>query len=252
MNKILFVVEGPNDEEKYIQRLIAVCSRLQKYTIVPYRTNLHNFAKYIFVDDEIDDSLDIRQVLKEHEKDPILKKELSQDFSDIILVFDFEPHHNYPRFDLIRKMLLYFDSSTENGKLYINYPMMQSYRHFSCLPDDSFKDLYALKSETKDYKELVNDVSKFKNIMHHSYQLFVSIAYHHLKKLNYIINGEYALPNINFAYKWKQEDLFDIQMNEMARNGRVYVINTFSLFLIDYNPTEFYNQITRHPTKYSI
>ena len=33
-----------------------------------------------------------------------LKNKLSQEFSDIILVFDFEPQQDIPRFNLIRKL----------------------------------------------------------------------------------------------------------------------------------------------------
>lgn len=252
MNKILFIVEGQNDEVNYINRLFQVTNRSQKYTIIPYKTNLHTLARYIFDGEEIDDTLDIRQVLKEHEKDPEAKKELSVDFSDIILVFDFEPHHDHPCFDLIRKMITYFDNSTGNGKLYINYPMMQSYRHFAKLPDDSFRELAVTKMEASKYKELVDSVSKFKNITHHSYPLFVSLAYHHLKKLNYILNGRYLLPEIAFVNQWRQEKLFDNQIDHMNENNKVYVINTFSLFVIEYNPTDFYNQIKKHPTKFSI
>lgn len=252
MNKVLFIVEGPDDELKYIDRLFKVCNPLQKYSIVPYKTNLHNLAKLIVLDGEIDDSLDIRQVLKEQEKDPKIKEDLSQNFSDIILVFDFEPQQDHPRFELIRKMLVYFNSSTENGKLYINYPMMQSYKHFSNLPDDTFKDRIFDLNSPKTYKEIVDSVSKFKNTAHHSYSLFMSLAYHHLKKTNYILNEKYELPDISFVTEWKQEELFDLQLNMLQEQETVYVDHTFSLFLIEYNPTLFYHQITQHPSKYSI
>ena len=46
--------------------------------------------------------------------------------------------------------------------------------------------------------------------------------------------------------------MFDNQIDHMNENNKVYVINTFSLFVIEYNPTDFYNQIKKHPTKFSI
>ena len=252
MNKILFIVEGLNDEVKFINRLFAKCNKLQKYEIVPYKTNLHNLANQIVINDEIDENLDIRLVLREKEKIQEQRDILSQNFSDIILVFDFEPQQDIPRFNLIRKLLLFFNKSTENGKLYINYPMMQSYRHFNKLPDLSFKNRIIAKEDAHNYKEIVNNFSKFKNIDHHSYSFFISIAYHHLLKLNYISTGNYSLPGVNFIYKWEQVDLFDIQYKKLTEDGNIFVINTFSLFIIEFNATEFYNQITTHKSRYSI
>ena len=176
MNRILFIVEGENDEVKFINQLFQKCNISQKYEIVPYKTNLHNLANLLLVNNKLDESLDIKNVLKEIAKDEKDKEKLSQNFSDVILVFDFEPQQDVPRFELIRKLLKYFNNSTENGKLYINYPMMQSYRHFDKLPNKDFRDLKVVKEEDKHYKELVGNISKFKNVNHHSYPLFISIA----------------------------------------------------------------------------
>ena len=74
MNKILFIVEGKNDEVNYIERLFKVFQPLQKYIVVSYKTTLHTLANNIVLNGEIDDSLDIRQVLKEQENDPIKKE----------------------------------------------------------------------------------------------------------------------------------------------------------------------------------
>lgn len=252
MNKILFIVEGKNDEVIYIKRLFEKCNVLQKYEIISYNTNLHNLANSLIKNDEIDPSLDIRYVLKENETDVAKKEILSQEFSDIILVFDFEPQQDVPRFEQIRKLLEFFNKSTENGKLYINYPMMQSYRHFDKLPSKEFKDLTVTKKDAKKYKELVGSVSNFTNVGHHSYSLFVSIAYHHLLKLNYILNKKYELPDKAWLDSWNQLDLFDIQYKLLQDEGYIYVINTFALFLIEYNPSDFYNQIKKHKSKYSI
>lgn len=252
MNKILFIVEGNNDEVKFIQRLFEKSNKFQNYEIVPYKTNLHNLADLLVVNEEIDPLLDIRQVLKEREKDQELKNKLSQEFSDIILVFDFEPQQDIPRFNLIRKLLLFFNNSTDNGKLYINYPMMQSYRHFSSLPSLDFKNTKIEKKDAYCYKKLIGEISKFQNVDHHSYSLFVSIAYHHLLKLNYVLNGKFELPDKDFVRNWNQVDLFDIQYKLLQEKGYIFVINTFALFIIEYNPSEFYNQITKHKAKYSI
>lgn len=252
MNKILFIVEGSNDEVKFIHRLFEKSNSLQNYEIVPYKTNLHNLADSLVVNGEIDPSLDIRQVLKSKETNAEVRDKLSQDFSDIILVFDFEPQQDIPRFHLIRKLLLFFNNSTDNGKLYINYPMMQAYKHFDRLPSPKFKNIIISKEDSKNYKKIVGEISKFQNVDHHSYGLFISLAYHHLLKLNYIINKKFELPDKDFVLSWDPVELFDIQYKLLQEKGYIHVINTFALFIVEYNPSEFYNQITKHRAKYSI
>ena len=56
------------------------------------------------------------------------------------------------------KMQQYFTDSTDVGKLYINFPMLESYQDFSDLPDENFlsrKYLAPFKKGT-DYKSRVS------------------------------------------------------------------------------------------------
>lgn len=47
-------------------------------------------------------------MLKEQEKNPIKRKILDNNYTDIVLVFDFEPHCDSPEFKKVGKMLEYF------------------------------------------------------------------------------------------------------------------------------------------------
>ena len=77
-----------------------------------------------------------------------------KNFSDIILFFDFE-HHD-PNFseDKICRMQKYFDDTVEVGKLYINYPMVESYMHFPDWPDSAFQytEISVTLKRGKNYK----------------------------------------------------------------------------------------------------
>lgn len=67
-----------------------------------------------------------------------LKEQLAglqrDDFSEIYLFFDYDGHQkNLGEFDskdAIEQMLISFDNETENGKLYISYPMVEALRGF--------------------------------------------------------------------------------------------------------------------------
>lgn len=86
-----------------------------------------------------------------------------QDFTNIIMVFDYERHE--PNFveEKIMEMQTYFGDATDVGMLYINYPMVESYEHLKMLPDDEYaerKISVALRPGKK-YKELVKKESMF-------------------------------------------------------------------------------------------
>ena len=56
------------------------------------------------------------------------------DFSEVYLLFDYDTHQtNLGRkddVDAVAQMLESFDNETENGKLYISYPMVEALRDY--------------------------------------------------------------------------------------------------------------------------
>ena len=88
--KILLCVEGEKTEEKLLQYLFEIYGLDLDFTIVPYRTNIHQLYRQMFEDPD-PASLDLLQVLKERERDPEKHALLSERYTDIFLVFDFEP-----------------------------------------------------------------------------------------------------------------------------------------------------------------
>lgn len=82
-------------------------------------------------------------------------------FKNIIMVFDYERHDPNFSEEKILKMQRYFADAADMGKLYINYPMLESYQHLLSLPDASYagrKISVSLQPGDK-YKALVRDES---------------------------------------------------------------------------------------------
>jgi hypothetical protein len=68
------------------------------------------------------------------------KLRYKEDFTNIILVFDYERHDTNFSEEKILKMQRCFVDAADMGRLYINYPMIESYRHLCQLPDDDFAE----------------------------------------------------------------------------------------------------------------
>ena len=96
-SKILVLVEGQKTDPKLMKHLLEVYGIDQSHEIVSYNTNIYTLYNEMFQDGD-PDSLDILQILKEHEKDDTIRKLLNQRFSDILLIFDLDPQDPlYPR-----------------------------------------------------------------------------------------------------------------------------------------------------------
>ena len=162
---ILFIVEGEDLEPKFVKQMAELYNLDCKITSV--RTNIHNLYSQL---KDGDGFLDVKIVLKEilqksinslsSQKQTIqLQKKikqiatdidnLDQSFESIYLIFDSELHDSVhsqisykediqKNYNHLKEMIDFFNNETENGKLYVNYPMMESYK--DC--DDFFDEQY--------------------------------------------------------------------------------------------------------------
>ena len=81
----------------------------------------------------------------------------NSDISEIFLFFDYDFQNSQLSLDEINRrveeMLTLFDDETDNGKLYINYPMIESIRYTKELPDDAYAS-YTIAAATMARKEM--------------------------------------------------------------------------------------------------
>ncbi len=168
--KNLLVVEG-HHEKNILFRLMLRCfpeMDIDMESIWIYGTNIYRLEQDIikeYGDDWDEEDIDLPFVISKRKQfDPIQYK---NDFTNIILVFDYE--HHAPEFDecVIEKFQRYFTDAADVGRLYINYPMIESYQHLHIpLPDGQYKDrLVSVKiNPGKEYKKIVKDFDISKRV----------------------------------------------------------------------------------------
>lgn len=247
--KILLIVEGENDEKKFLNSLFKHCSKKTEYKIYSYRTNIHILAQELYSnynDFDINGESELKLILASLEDDKTKKQLLLGKYSDIYMIFDFEPQHNYPHFDTVKRMIKYFNDSSNQGQLYINYPMMQSFKHHSVLPDECFKNLKIEFDDLKNYKTIVAQNSGFTDVTKYDYLIFYSLAVHHLKKLNKICYGNYEILGVEEYFLIDFANLYELVLNDLKLTNTIYVLNTSIFILIDFAPTKFFAFIDNH------
>ena len=249
--RILYICEGLQDEPLFLSRMMEMAYPPIRYKVYPYKTTIHTLASKLARDyDDFDSGeSDIQLILRDMETDPSLESLLSESFSDIIMGFDSEPHHDNPDFETVSRMLRYYTESSDMGKLYINYPMMQSYKHFSCLPDDGYSERCA---SPHGYKELVGMESRFTDLQKFTYDTFIMIAVQNLKKAWKILHGVYRLPDIDEYLNIPWCDLYEKEREFYWSTDTSHVLNTLVFALVDYNPSAFFSMVNRHPERFGV
>jgi len=253
MGNYLFILEGTKDEPKLFNSLFREMKKDDRQRCYFFRCNLHALANLLMpnADDDLD-GIDLLMALKGRENSNEETEVLNHRYTDIFLVFDFELQEDRPAFEKICKMVAYFDDSTNNGKLYINYPMMQSYRHFAALPDPGFEYREAVANSAKRYKQLAEEEGKAipSGLQSYNHIQLYAMAVHHLKKREKVLGRPYELPDQYDEHEDK--NLFDIQNQKRMRDGSCFVLNTSILLLVAYAPKRFINEVKRHPDSYPI
>ncbi|MCI8550348.1 MAG: hypothetical protein HFI68_07155 [Lachnospiraceae bacterium] len=161
----LLIVEG-NHEKNKLFRLIFQCFpeiHIDMDDIWIYGTNIYvlygdivkEYGSGWSEDDTVGIDLPFIISKKQHPAQLCYKR----DFINIILVFDYERHDTNFSEEKILELQNYFVDGTDMGKLYINYPMIESYQHLRSLPDEEYVNRKVSVSlrPGKEYKALVRD-----------------------------------------------------------------------------------------------
>lgn len=226
-SKILLIVEGEVEEPRILgsqgHGLLSLVGA--DYEVVTYAGSIYELYQS-YKKDEFDD---IVSYLRNEKGLKINPKVLSKSaFSAIYLIFDYDPHHQKYSDEIIQDLLNIFDNETENGKIYINYPMVESYYHLENLPDDEYNDrkISLVGLNGKKYKKLVNTTTCLKknNITK--------------RDMCYIIMHNYNKAKIITNMKSKEIDyhkILSVQLENKKTSNEIFVLSTFPLMAIDYN-----------------
>lgn len=239
---ILLLVEGAKAEVKLFER-ITECFPEIKLTpdnIIVYQTNLwvlnRDLIKSFGKDWYFSDDIDFREYLKS--KFPHIRH---KKITDIFLVFDYERQD--PLFDAqtLENMCEFFDDSVENGQLYINYPMIEAYKHLTSmpLPDENYKERKCSLGDLSNYKATVNNETKYQDLRKYDRALLQQIILHNIKKASYITENRYGLNMsdiLDFCNRIDIKNITAVQnRSSLCADGFVYVLCTCVLFVCDYS-----------------
>lgn len=233
--KILAVVEGEKKEPEILAKLLSIYA-LRDREIVSYKANIYDLYDKLFAlyGDNVE-NVDIQEFLKESSDNDDVQEILDDRYTDILLVFDFDPQDNRYSGEKLIRMLQIFSDSTQLGRLYINYPMVESFYHFRSLDDKSFlEETYTLPdvSPGSVYKKIVADVSCIHQLQDMDKKMISKMIRLIMEKVMVICNGRNVVGDL-------YELLLEVacqQMDLLKHNKAMWVLNTCVLYVYEYNP----------------
>jgi hypothetical protein len=230
LNNVLFVFEGIKTENKIVESLEKNFFLGKTVIKSVFDGEIYQLYEQL----QRDEFLDIYSILKErHPKNlDLFEKYTRNDFAEIYLFFDYEGQATKATDEKIEKMLAFFCEETEQGKLYISYPMVEALKHIP-IERESFKDLIVLSNENIGYKKLVNQTgfNRYKDYRKYNKDIWTELIDLHLCKANYLVNGSFQFPKDLIS----PEKIFERQRsNYINPEFKVAVISAFPCFIHDY------------------
>lgn len=170
-------------------------------------------------------------------------------FSQIFLFFDYDFQNRIgvqKLNQILDEMLEFFNDETDNGKLYINYPMVESLKYTKELPDGHYYEYVATRQECVEHKFKEN-AELFAYAKAKGYRFIdlskidksdVLLNWEYLKlqnvmKANFLLTGNNKMPKEKNVIN--QTAIFDAQKaNFVDKTNSVSILNSFPLFLYEY------------------
>lgn len=232
--KILVLVEGAKTDVVLMERLFSLYHFDTKYQIVSYCTNIYTLYQEMFQDNDPFD-IDLLQLLKSRESDSAQKALFDEIYSDILLIFDLDPQDHGFTPEKIHHMASFFVESSDMGKLYINYPMVEAFYHMASIPDKNYDTYYASLGELAagTYKAKVNKINR-----NHDYRKFAATQQECSTVIRQNIRKAWRLVCCDALAEElpSQLDILTAQLHSIQNDSQVAVLSTCVFFIPEYNP----------------
>ena len=260
---ILFVFEGKDDKTYFesVKRLFFP-EKLDTF-VCTYNSNIYSLYTKLMEHDALNGAFEVDtvSVLKEillEKGDETLKDIREDEVSEIYLFFDYDFQENARTLEennkRLSEMLKFFTDETANGKLYINYPMVESLRYTKELPDSDYWTYTVTRQQCHEvrFKHQVHEFSfyggnleyviitlkpaddeeKKQEKIDNAKKNWKHLVVMNVSKANYICNGKIEVARESES----QKNVFCGQLSKYVntKECKVAILNAFPIFLFDY------------------
>ena len=245
-----FIVEGEAREPLIIDNISKVFFQHGNFKVItlPAGENIYMLWKKLKEDDF---DTDIIEVLRE--SNPDIRKQLAglsrDDFSEVYLFFDYDAHQtNLGKQDgsvVIKQMLEGFDNETENGKLYISYPMVEALRDFEPGMCRNGDNCYVDIKELVNYKNMSSIRSFNPHFKEYNMDIWKDAIDVFAMRVSCLFGLEDTIDYMQYSEKINPYEIQKLEEKEAERE-RVFVLSAFPEFLVDYFGIRLWKACVKH------
>ena len=242
---ILFLFEGAKYEPALYEGIKSLFfPRSKDQVLCSFCNSIYKFYKSL--KDDFDGFADVVDVLKIEKKKTDPTNEIfnykSSDFESIYLFFDYDFYKGdiATKNAQIQELLEYFNEETENGKLFISYPMIESIQYTKELPDASFHT-YTVSREDSKGEIFKKTARQFCHYDGYAYLKDIKNWEHLIQqnvwKANMLTSDTLSWPDNKDNVE--QIPVFEAQVNKhVTPSDEVAILNAFPMFLYYYFPQD--------------
>lgn len=245
-----FIVEGEAREPLIIENISKVFFTHGNFKIItlPAGQNIYMLWKKLKEDDF---DTDIIEVLRENNER--IKKQLAglnrDDFSEVYLFFDYDVHQNNlgeeSDRDILDQMLESFNNETENGKLYINYPMVEALRDFEPGICGKENTCFVQISELGEYKTVSAARSVYPQFNVYNFEIWKEVIDVFSMRISCLMNQENTVSYEQYVETISPHKIQKQEEREIQKN-RVFILSAFPEFLLDYFGIRLWRKCVKH------
>ena len=240
---IAIIVEGESYEKGIINNIQKVFfhsstnQTVSKIITLPAGMNIYMLWKKMIADDC---EVDIIELVRE--SCDASKMQLNgferNDFSEVYLFFDFDAHQNNLTdtenpFEAISQMLKTFDNETENGKLYISYPMAEALRDFSGEGCKTASGNCYIQYNIDNYKNVSGINNPNAAVRRYKKSDWIKVLDCYKWRLNCLSGGAHNLL-LNELKEFNPETIYNRQKTIIDKSQKIMILSAFPEYIIDY------------------
>ena len=254
---ILIIIEGEKTEKQIfvnIEKIFFNYDERKRADVIPIvllpaKQNIYMLWEKL----KDDEYLDVIELLREQDDEAAKILELYErdNIAETYLFFDYDSQHlnkadKEKYYQAIPDMLQIFSDETDLGKLYINYPMVESLRDMDNSGNCEMHCVVKL-DEISNYKNIVGSITAFHDARKYDYTIWQLFCQRAARRADCLVNNKkpgccHGIQEIssveveNFPKAYTQDVLYESELCNYTCNGEVLVLCSIPLFLLDYFP----------------
>lgn len=266
---IAFIYEGASAEKELLANMqetfLADFSEVDIFGM-PAEGNIYMLWKKL-IDDEFETNvIDLLKEMSTEIKSRMEEKGLkASQFSEIYMFFDYDGHAaqfseetleqanelcrrlGMPEIknkrDILERMLMVFDNETEQGKLYVSYPMVESIKEIDEEKRD-YKRLQIPLQEVPKYKHSFGEKTLYGNYSTITKEMWLYACIASVRQACLIVTDKYDCTYEQFIEYISQINIYHAEKEKYINNKSglfLAVLNSVPLFLVEYFDRKFWD-----------